>query len=402
MSETKALPAHHPTLAPSSWPAIMQCAKFKSGGDDGHNYDSIGTELHKVMECLAHKQPIPELKHAEKDHIERCLEVWERAKRIVDQECPGHGELITEERTVLRDDNGEVVTYGTLDVNTHNETVLVVLDWKSGLSFNVNRYDHTPQLECYALSKMRELGLEKAVIIIGYIMPGIVKVSYTDYAQASAVADCVLARRADENAYARRCQWCRYCSRLMWCPAVNNSTKLIHAGFRDLDPETVLNPEEVVEPDQMSSLLLFAMDQLGPMADRINALRSLIIECGLRMVENNVTIPYFVKKVKTGVKVLERPAEAMKLLELSPEEFLSAAKISLPKLAKAYQQRAGGTLKAAREEMEGTLFELLKTPEPKATLEFKPEVQSVRECSQADIRSRRVPSGTGADGARRP
>lgn len=378
---------HHPSLAPSSWPGIMQCPRYEGGG--GTLVDaSKGQAFHDYMVALTLTVG-PEFTSELMDQEDRedCEDTLKSAMEILDHELPEPYTQTLEARVYLKDDAGGVVTYGFGDVLRATDDAVAVLDWKSGFGWDMTKVDYWPQIHCYALAEMQRLGKEKALCMIGYIKPRRVLTQWVTFDEAAATAQAVMQRRLDENAERHRCTWCKYCRRLKWCPAVNSSVSLLFRGFGKLDwiekygeglPEYTFKPKAITDPEQMSQLLLLSREQLAPLEKQLKEAREQIEAAALALTENQVVIPWYKRKEKAGRKTITKPLAVKQALGLTDTEFAGIVSIRLGEMAKVYAAKHTMKVKDARAEAEGKLFELITTGEPSYSLDFYREEQDVR------------------------
>ena len=172
---------HHKSLGPSSVPAIMQCACYvprtesDAGVDTDREYASDGTIMHAyganvVLEKIGQPvlpfdpETIPQENSEDVDYM-----VGE-ALAFIEDNCPGTP-IEVEKQVEIMDDEMKTITYGTRDIGTRNDKIVVVLDWKSGLDWNPMGHDYKPQLATYALADMRRHKVGKALCIEAYFKP---------------------------------------------------------------------------------------------------------------------------------------------------------------------------------------------------------------------------------------
>jgi hypothetical protein len=357
---------HHPTLAPSSFPAIMQCACFESHSDPDHDSDQ-GDTMHTYLAAKTSELPVDPM-GLEGNVIEACNDVFDQAMAFIRDNCPD--QLIEPERKmILRDDAGNIITFGTADIFSRGNDFVFVLDWKGCLDFDAEMKDYHEQLHGYALAAMREFKVKKALCIEAYIMPRKIKPYWVTYNEAAATVECCIARRADSNRIPQPCDYCKWCSNLLRCSAVNKRMALITTCFADLPgAESIIDPGKITDPKQMTAVLTFARSaekyiaQIKKAIDRIE-------DAALAMSDQNIEIPYYVRIIKPGNKEVTDLGKAFILSGLTNKEFWQSLTCSLPKLAKAYAKKTDLSEKNARKEIEEKLDLVIQRKPEKIILE---------------------------------
>jgi hypothetical protein len=357
---------HHPSLAPSSMPAIMQCACFESHSDPDRDADQ-GDTMHDYL-ALRASGGQPGSMGLEDNVIEACDDVFDQAISFIRDNCPG--QLIEPEREmVLKDDSGNVVTFGTTDVFSRGNDFVLILDWKGCLDFDASTKDYHEQLHGYALAGMRECGFKRALCIEAYIMPRKIKPYWVTYNEAAATVEYCIARRNDLNRTPQPCDYCKWCSNLLRCPAVNKRMALITTCYADLPgAESIIDPDKITDPKQMTAALTFARSAEKYIAQIEKAIER-IEDAALAMSDRNIEIPFYVRTIKQGNKEITDLGKAFLLSGLNNDEFYTALSCSLPKLAKAYAKKTDLSEKNARKEIEDKLDSVIKRKPEKTTLE---------------------------------
>jgi hypothetical protein len=358
---------HHPSLAPSSVPAILSCACFQSRGD-GDRDAGIGNEIHRIMALLTRSDIIQETT-LELDMLEKCIDLNKDAIDFVVDNCPNSG-IEVEQRCELKDNSGNVVTFGTIDISAHNDEkkFVLILDWKGCLDFEPDNKDYKEQLMIYALMKMREYGYEKALCVEAFITVKKLRPYWVTYAECTAVIESAMARRADPNRFPQANDYCKWCANLLDCPAINKRIGTVTTLFCDMPkPEKVLNPKDM-SPAEMSIALTFARATLKQYLKKLKAVAEWIEEAALEKSEKN-DIPGYDRVIESGDKSITDIDKAFRISGMTKEDFFSALKLSLPKLAKALAKTTGLKEYDARKEIEGRLNEVIVAGEAKAVLE---------------------------------
>ena len=379
---------HHATLSPSSFPALMECACFKSGSDD--SYSGSGTIIHDYLAdlvLLGQECEVPS--GIEPDHAECCRETAAKALEFCSDQIPrdvSETGLLVEQRLQLFDDSGKEITHGTADVLIHfNHQVsssradggVLVMDWKSDFGFNYETADYLEQTATYALMAMRKYGVRKALCVEAFVMPKRLKTYWLNYNEAAAIVECVIARRLDPERKPQPCNYCKWCADLLFCPAVNRRLAVIKELFPDLRSDSelsmvkILSPGTITDEKEMSIALTFARAILHRYAERCEKIVERINDAALLMSESK-TLPGYIREVTPGRKVVTDLNRALELSGLTPEQFIPALTASLPKLADAYAAANGMKKAPARKDLEGRITSCITVGEAKVSLERTP------------------------------
>jgi len=359
---------HHATLSPSSVPAILSCACFQSRGDGDRDSDA-GSEAHRIMATLSAGEPCEETT-LEPALLESCIDLNEQALAFIEDNCPG-AKIEIEQLCELKDNRGNVVTYGTVDISARNEEkkFVLILDWKACLDFEPDTKDYKEQLMIYALAKMREYGYEKALCVEAFLTVKKLRPYWVTYAECTAVIESALARRADPNKVPQANDFCKWCARILNCPAVNKRIGTVTTLFCDMPkPEKILNPKDMT-PDEMSVALTFARATLKQYIKKLNAVAEWIEVAAMAMSDDKKEIPYYARVIELGRKTVPDIDKAFRISGMDSKDFFSALTLSLPKLGKAYAAISGMKEREARKEIEGRLNDVIVIGEAKAVLE---------------------------------
>jgi len=356
---------HHPTLAPSSLCAIMQCACFESHSDPDRDADT-GTTIHTYLAAKAAGLPVDSM-GLEDDVIEACDDVYNQAMAFIKDNCPDHP-VEVEKELFLKDDRGGIVTFGTTDIFTRGNDFVLILDWKGCLDYDAATKDYHEQLHGYALAGMRDLGFKRALCIEAYVMPRKIKPYWVTYNETAATVEYCIQRRSDPSRYPQPCDYCKWCSNLLRCPAVNKRMKMVNAVFADL-PHQIAAPEDITNPKDMAVALTFARSTAKKYIAGVQKVIDRIEDAAMAMSDQNVEIPYHVRVIESGRKTVSDLGQAFLLSELTNTEFYSALTCSLPKLATAYAKKSGLKTNIARKEIEGKLNSVIIVGEAKTVLE---------------------------------
>lgn len=359
---------HHSTLAPSSIPAILSCACFSSRGDGDRDSDA-GLEAHRVMASLSAREPVEETT-LEPGWLENCIDLSEQELAFIEENCPG-AKIEIEQPCELKDNLGNLITYGTCDISARNEEkkFVLILDHKGCFDFEPDTKDYSEQLKTYALCKMRQYGYDKALCVEAYISVKKMRPYWVTYADCTAVIESAIARRADPNKVPQANDFCKWCKFILDCPAVNKRIATVTTLFCDMPkPEKILNPKDMT-PEEMSVALTFARATLKKYVKKLVDVSDWIEKAALEMSDANKEIPHYARVIENGRKTVPDIDKAFRISGMEPKDFFSALTLSLPKLAKAYSTISGLKEHDARREIEGRLNEVIVVGEAKAVLE---------------------------------
>jgi hypothetical protein len=177
-----------------------------------------------------------------------------------------------------------------------------------------------------------------------------------------------MARRSDPNKVPQANDYCKWCKFILDCPAVNKRIGTVTTLFCDMPkPEKILNPKDMT-PAEMSIALTFARATLKQYLKKLKAVADWLEVAALEMSEKN-NIPNYARVIESGDKSVPDIDKAFRISGMSKEDFFSALKLSLPKLAKALAKATGQKEYDARKEVEGRLNEVIVVGEAKAVLE---------------------------------
>jgi hypothetical protein len=371
---------HHLTLAPSSVPAVLSCACFESHGDGDRDSDT-GSEAHRVLAKLSGGEDVSETT-LELDLFESCLEIHEQAMAFGEDNCPG-AKFEIEQRVELKDNTGNVITFGTVDLCARNEEkkFVLILDWKACLDFEPDNKDYKEQLEIYALAKMREYGYDKALCVEAFISVRKLRPYWVTYQECVNTIECAIARREDPRKVPQANDYCKWCAHILNCPAINCRIGAVTELFCDMPkPEKILNPKEMTAAE-MSVALTFARATMKKYIKKLESVCAWIEEAALEMSNKGNEIPHYDRTIEAGKKEITDIDKAFRLSGLTQEDFFSALKLSLPKLAEACAKSTGMKKKDARKEIEGRLNEVIVIGEAKAVLERSEAMEVSRDAA---------------------
>jgi len=367
----------HHELSPSSAPALMQCACYKShsGGDDPFSDANKGTALHNYTESLIIGETPEDTGVLDDGEKEKC----ETAAANVIAFCKSHNmgcKIQVEIPVNILDVRGKVISAGTQDILSLPD---VGGDLKSGFDFKPKNHDYKPQQAFYALGRMQELGVDRLHWFEYYILPEKMITYDLTYDECIAIVRCVYLRKYSKDKKPQACHFCKNCDNILDCPAVNARIKMVSELYTDLPlSDHISAPDKIIDGEEMAVLLTAAKDQLKQYTKRIDEVVDSVEDAALKLYDSGVRIPYYnlVGKSKSFIDDLDRAFGLVP--DLPVDKFKQAISISIPKLAEIYydHKKSTGekmTKKDARNELEARLSRVIKNGEKTYSLERKME-----------------------------
>jgi uncharacterized protein DUF2800 len=210
---------HHPTLAPSSFPALQHCAHYL-GRKEGNAATDRGDRVHQeTVDILTHSHQGGN--HLVRDEQEAAEWLAEKTFNILSA-VEGIGERV-EIRDPLSD---EVITYGTLDVwgwgmGDERPPRPVLIDWKTGFPD-----DYHAQISMYALGLMDMLTTDDRHYYVDYVQTYILYGDHKKFqkrtisrAYAEGLLNKTLQRQSNPKEPYVQNKYCSRCSVRPVCPA---------------------------------------------------------------------------------------------------------------------------------------------------------------------------------------
>lgn len=347
---------HHPT-SPSSIPALLQCALYRSG-EESTDDNEKGTLMHDyAQDIVAGKVPNPT--GLEMIDREDCAWASEEVKYLFSENAP-ESDCTIEEYLEVRDGSDKIITAGFADFNGFN----IVADLKGGLDFRPDLHYHEPQLRMYALAKMQKNNIDRVLCAEIYMKSRKVRKYWATRTECEVTIAAALKRRNNPEAYPVINDYCHYCARLQWCPAVNKiflrTAELLAAAMGNLDMIAV--PEKIECGIVMSQMLTIWKKVVKPFGESIE-------KAALDLVDRTKSdIPYYIKEKTHGRATVRDVLKAFDRVPVSPEEFASAMTLSTSKLSEILAQKQGIGVKEARSIIDGLLEDLIVFGESNDTL----------------------------------
>ncbi len=346
--------SHHPTLSPSSIPAILQCACYVGRGESDDDATK-GEQLHTyTQDLVAGKQPTESLERTER---EACEWAAQETLAIFDQYSPGE-EIRIEEQLQVSDAAGRVISSGYADFNA----VSVIVDLKSGLDYRPDLHYHKPQLHPYALATMQRDGTDRVYCAEIYILAQRKREYWVTKYECEATIAAAIARRRNPDKLPLVNDYCKWCGRLIWCSAINGiAWRTVELFARaNGNEELFATPEKIDCAEIMSQALTISKKVLTPLIKRIET-------AALKLSEEK-ELPYY---VRTGSNPREKIVDvraAFNRLPLDNSEFCQALSTTPKAIAEVYSDKFDVPESQARQTVDGLLEDLIVRGESNPTL----------------------------------
>lgn len=350
----------HHKLAPSSFPAWARCPAFDS--DPTERADAMaGTVQHAALAGLLGCQCKTPCGSACKEVSGLSPEAREAVTWAADYiRALAAGNRIETERRVsytvpdtFAGDCMSEVFSGTADaIIIHPPGNLAdLLDFKSG----ADERDHRPQLAGYALalfSMRTRLKTIRAHVLYGRVRR--VDTWAMTQADAAGIVHPILDARQKLDRRQTACDYCTFCAHRTTCPAITGQVEAVARtapAWEDLAP-AIRDPSAITDPTLAAKALTLARF----VSTWAEAIRTRATE----LAKGGAILPgYRLQERRGGREVTDLDA-AFTRTGLTPGQFVSACKLSLPKLGDAYATARGLSKAAAAREIETTLADLIR------------------------------------------
>ncbi len=357
MCPSKAMAGAHHELSPSKFPAWAVCPCFES--DPAERQDAReGTVQHAALASALSgcDSPFNELSPAAKDSV-----VW--ATEYI-QSLAGKDKIRSEERVQYKAPDSfakggkSEVYFGTADALILRGNLADLIDYKSG----GDDRKHRPQLAGYALALFSMRARIKTVRC--HVLYGRNKrVDLWSLTQADAAGTVIPILESRQN-LARSpspCEHCSFCGDRMTCPAL---TERVNAVVKANEWENLLpalrKPGTITDPAKMSQALTVARS-VATWADAVR-------KAATNLAKEGAILPGYRIQERKGTRTLTDLDEAYAQSCLTPAQFVSACKISLPKLITAYADANEMPKTQASQEIETKLGNLIQEAPPSISL----------------------------------
>jgi len=300
---------HHPTLSPSSFPAMDQCPCFKSSGEDTDaNVEGM-------------------IQHAD---LEDSLNLGAVAPNVT----PGVEWAFHKIRDMFESYSSEIklhllkdfqeVTYGTADVLGYLKNgYLAVGDYKSG-----QQRDSSAQLAVYALMAMQKHGEIACRCFIWYGRDEWEESWILTIEEAEAIVYGII--ESTDNPESKLCDYCNWCKHEGVCSATTTAIATIATSYEpeaiDIEDIETWHTSEITDPAQMAKVYRVAC-VISKWADSAK-------HHAKEAVQKGMVLPGF--KLRNGAKKrhIADIEAAYNASGMSPSEFLACCSVSVADLEK--------------------------------------------------------------------
>jgi len=344
---------HHQSLAPSSLPALEECACYVSDSRETP-WSEAGTNQHAVLAgLLTTDAPLSVMA----DIVELDIEGREGVRWAAEY-IRGYADkaLIVESRVALLDDNFSEITFGTPDAYCvyKDGTGVDVFDFKSG---QIGNYE--AQVACYALMVMRTSGTHTATmhVLFGRFQKAF---RYTmTRAEAAARVQAVIDRAANPAKQPEPCKFCDWCANAATCSALVSRANAVVAGREDWALEQY-HATQIGDPAEMAKALKIAK----AMKAWISA-----IEFHAKEMANKGQMPTgFTWQERQGIRSVTNILAAYDALGLPKDKFMPLCSVPIGEIEKTYAEHFGKTLAVSKREVAQKLEPCLERGKPSKSL----------------------------------
>lgn len=237
---------HHPTLAPSSFPALQVCSHFVSRGGESNEYAQRGDRIHALTEWYLTNVGVHVGEHIYKDEADVARWMADKTRELLASvEDVGMGVSIRDPLT------GEEITFGTVDCWGYDANGLAtVIDWKTG-----QIGDYTAQIMIYALGLMDKLNDDDCACVLVFGDQRKIERIIVVRDEAEALLRDTLARKFSPDEPYVKSTYCNRCYRRPICPAwVEPATEALSIGESSLDISEGLDII-VKDPDKLGKFI---------------------------------------------------------------------------------------------------------------------------------------------------
>ncbi len=312
---------------------------------------SEGTMLHEVLAGTPH-----ELTGEQQETIDRVKFYELELIRQVFGEDAGKPEREVE--LYYRDGNLEIIATGHGDTIYSHARKTLIIDYKFG-RIAVDRAEQNTQLRWYALMASGHTADDH--VFVSVIQPRLPKaeaVSLAEYKEhdldlAAKELEQIVERANSPTApLSPSSDACRYCKAKTECPAAHGELAVIAATGFELSGENI-------------ALLLEKSEVASKVIDAIKA------EAKRRLEADPASVPGWGLKAGKKSRAIKDAQAAYNVLseDLTPVEFTSCCKVSLPDIEESYRKKTGCKIKDAKTTIEYKLAALIETKQAAPSLE---------------------------------
>jgi hypothetical protein len=305
---------HHPTLPPSSFPKLKQCACYKA--DHGGLAAERGTLRHQALGHVFEGDPDATggLTPQEREGVTWAADYIRTIKT--------DGEPIMFERHLsvyCTFGTADAITFGTADAIAGPD--LFDLKWADA--------DYDEQMMCYALGWMQESGRTSITVHVLFALEKRVRKFTVDYEEAHRRVEVIwrAATNPDRKPTPNDC--CSYCAHRLTCPALAERVETVKSGREDWALENY-HISQIHEPAEMAKALALAR-QIADWCESVEWHAK-------KMAREGYELPGFKVIEKSGKAECTDIAQAFQLCGLPQEKFLSCCSVVYGRIEDAYAE----------------------------------------------------------------
>lgn len=242
-----------------------------------------------------------------------------------------------------------VVYFGTADALVIRGNLADLIDYKSG----VDDRDHRPQLAGYALalfSMRTRIKTVRCHVLYGRIQR-VDSWTLTQDAAAGVVMPIIEARNNPERT-PNPCEYCSFCGHSATCPALSRQVEVVAKAneWENLAP-VLAKPEAITAPETMSKALT--------LATRVKAWSDAVRKAATNLAREGENLPGYRIQERRGRQMVQDLSSALERTGLTSAQFMTACKLSIPKLADTFAATEGLSKAQARFKVEEMLTDLI-------------------------------------------
>jgi CRISPR/Cas system-associated exonuclease Cas4 (RecB family) len=320
--------------------------------DNGNIYSQMGDRIHDYMAVTSQAHATAVLAEDEQHIANRC---WEEYAKITEALGLGEPEFVTTEKRLWYGD----IWSGQIDrIDHHGDTALVV-DWKTGRNPQGNAAENL-QLRAYAVLVKKNLPNLKR-IFVAIVQPMAAPFTIAEYEESDLkladeqIQGIVAAALAPNAPRTPSPDACKYCRAKSICPEAQGQATALAEVKSEVIP--TLTNEQVADFLEKATIVEAFIESLR--AEAKQRLKDGVEIAGYKLTAGRTS------------RSIESLQEAHSRLSgiIGEEAFLSACKVSVPTLEKAFASAKGLKGKSAKEEFEKEVHDLLinKQGEPVMT-----------------------------------
>lgn len=341
--------AHHP-LSPSSFPAWAVCPSFD--GDPQEREDAAqGTAQHAALSAALSGKPqlLDALPADAREAVGWALDYI--------RQLAGEEPILSEHRVTYTAPDAfaakgtSEVFFGTADAIILRGNLADLIDYKSG----GDDREHRAQLAGYALALFSMRARIKTVRC--HVLYGRVRRVHSwalTQADAAGIVHPIMDARQNPDRKPSACDYCSMCRHRASCPAITSQVEAVARTAPDWDQlsAAIRDPAAIIDPVIASQALTVAR-YVATWAEAVRARATEMAKAG------SIPPGYRLQERRGSREIADLEA-AFARSGLLPGQFVSACKLSLPKLGEAIATARGITKAAAAREVDTAFADLIR------------------------------------------